>query len=371
MPNDELVSRWKEWAGSQKGPLAELASRVAIDLESHETASLWTDIDLREEFQAIQTISRSMRLLESIESAMYLGPIIITWLHLRSAVQAFREFDLEGMKSIDFLQFWAGTNNLYRGTTLVETAFWVISAIGAILVTKAVGAWIEHKNNVIDDRDFSFLILDTQIELARNRSVTPREMADALTTSAKQLETALSTSGDTLSMLQTTSLNVTQAITNLIDATTSLSGVTSDLNSVVVPLRDTPVALERIVAGLSGIEAQTSSTVGNLRNVANQTLDLSVKNNEVVEQTKKLANAISGTSLASESILRMAESISQTMGDVTRETADHQPHIIAVRTAAEIFQQSVERLQAFFDEFKTSAEAYRHLVEKDRPRGQK
>ncbi|NDA81021.1 MAG: hypothetical protein EBX92_07900 [Actinobacteria bacterium] len=371
MSNDELVSRWREWANSHKGPLADLATRISTDLGSHEASSLWTDINLREEFQAIQLVSRSRRLLEFIESAMYLAPILITWLHLRSAVQAFRDFDLAGMESIDFLQFWAGTNNLYEGTTLVETAFWVISAIGTLLATKAIAARIEHKSNVLEDRDFSFLILDTQIELARNRSVTPREMADALTTSARQLESALSTSGETLNMLQTTSGNVTQAVTNLIDATTSLAGVTSDLKLVVVPLRDTPVALDRIVAGLSGIEAQTSSTVSNLRNVANQTLDLSMKNNEIVEQTKKLATAISETSLASESILRMAESISRTMGDVTRETEDHQPHIVAVRTAAEIFKQSVEQLEAFFIEFQESSVAYRNLVEEDRRRGQK
>jgi methyl-accepting chemotaxis protein len=371
MPNDELINRWKTWAGSHEGPLADLATRIAVDLSSHETASLWTEINLREEFQATQNVSKSRRWLELIESALYLAPIFLTWLHLRSAVQAYRDFDLKGTKSIDFLQFWAGTNNLYKGTTLGETALLVLAAILAILLTKAIATRIEHNDNVIEDRVFSVLLLDTQIELARNRSVTPRELADALTTSARQLETALSASGDTLAVLQSTSGNVTQAVGNLIDATTSLSAVTADLKSVVIPLRDTPIALDKIVAGLSEIEAQTNATVSNLSSVANQTLSLSAKNSEVVEQTKLLANAISETSIASESILRMAESISRTMGGVTTDLDEHQPHIVAVRSAAEMFKQSTVQLEELFDEFQKSSEEYRRLVEEDRRRGQK
>ena len=372
MSTEELSGRWRSWASNRTNPRADLARRIADDIDNREAAALWSTVDIRREFEVAQVASSSRSWLELIESVLYLAPIFFTWLHLRSAVEAYRGFNLGGKNSIDFLQFWAGTNDLYKGTTLVETALWVLGAIALIVLVKLFASWADQSHSTVeDDPVLSNLILDTQLELARSRSVTPREMADALTTAARQLENALSSSGDTLTTLQETSNSVTQAVSNLIDATASLSTVTSDLKSVVIPLRDTPIALDKIVAGLSEIESQTNATVSNLSAVAGQTLNLSTKNGEIVEQTRLLADSISKTTAASDTILRMAESISRTVGGITSDIDDHQPHIVAVKSAAELFKNATDQLQALFDEFQKSSEAYRLLVEEDRRRGSK
>ena len=372
MSTEELSGRWRSWASNRTNPRADLARRIATEIENRDSASLWSSVDIRREFEVAQATSTSRRWLELLESVLYLAPIFVTWLHLRSAVEAYRGFNLGSKNSIDFLQFWAGTNDLYKGTTLVETALWVLGVIALLVLVKLFAIWADRSQTTVDDDlVLSNLILDTQLELSRSRSVTPREMADALTTAARQLENALLSSGDTLTTLQATSNSVTQAVANLIDATSSLSTVTTDLKSVVVPLRDTPIALDKIVAGLSEIESQTNATVSNLSAVAGQTLNLSTKNGEIVEQTRLLADAISKTTVASDAILRMAESISNIVGGVTTDIDNHQPHIVAVRSAAELFKNATDQLQALFDEFQKSSSEYRRLVEEDRRRGSK
>lgn len=366
MPTDELISRWTAWSSKAKGSRAELGERLASDLADENSIPLWSTIDLKREFEQEHRSGFLLRLFEAVEALLYLSPIGITWFELQHVVNAYRKLSPSAGESIDFLQFWAGTNGLYDGKTLPETAGLVLVALLVIVAVKALIFIIElFSARNTDDRALAKLLLDTQLELARRRSITPREMADALTTSAQQLQNALSVSANTIASLQTTSTDIAKAVDNLINASSSLITATSDLKDVVVPLRDTPKAMEKIVGGLNEIETQTNSTITNLSAVANQTLSLNLKNGEIVEQTKKLADSISQTTTASELILKLAEKISKSVGDVTSDIDDHQPHIVAVRTAAEIFKNATDQLQNLFDEFKTSSEEYKRLVEAD------
>lgn len=372
MATDELINRWKAWSERTKGPRAELATRIATDLASEDAGPLWSSIDLKSEFEWTIGTSRTVRFLETAESVLYLFPIGITWYELRNVISAYRGFNPTGGASIDFLQFWAGTGDLYQGRTLPETAVFVVIAIAVISLFKiALSIREKFDNDLVADHVLARLILDTHLELARKRSVTPREMADALTTSAKQLENVLSISGTTISSLQDSSSSIGKAVDNLVGAASSLSTVTADLKTIVDPLREMPQALDKVVSGLAGIDAKTNATIANLDAISRQTLSLSEKNGEVVKQTQDLAVAISQTTSASDSILRLAEKISKTVGDVTSDIDDHQPHIVAVRSAAEIFKKATDQLQSLFDEFQKSSEEYRRLVEEDRRNGSK
>lgn len=372
MPTDDLINRWKAWSDEDSGPRAKLATRIATDLADEDASALWSTIDLNGEFDRTVSTSKLARFFETAESVLYLFPIFVTWFELRYVISAYRNFNPPGGESIDFLQYWAGTGGLYRGTTLPETALVVVIVVGLIGVFKIALSVSERRvDRRVANPILSQLILDTHLELARKRSVTPREMADALTTSAQQLEKVLSVSAATITTLQESSNNIGQAVNDLVGAASSLSVVTADLKTIVGPLRDTPHALDKVVSGLEEVDKRTTATIANLDSIARQTLSLSERNNDVVAQTKNLALSISQTTSATDSILRLAEKIAKTVGDVTTDIDEHQPHIVAVRSAAEIFKKATDQLQALFDEFQKSSEEYRRLVEEDRGNGRK
>lgn len=357
MSIQSISQRWTDWAGDHEDNKSTFARRIAAEILIPENLPIWSQIDLSREIDRLNSgPTRFSSIMNVVQSLSYVVPIGLTWFHLRSAIIGYRDVPAIEGRSIDFLQFWSGANNLYTGVTLPNAALQVLIAVLAIALLQFYDL-VENNRTVPSE-----LLLDTQIELLRHRVVTPRELADTMSTAATELGAALAAARDTLTGLQDTAHSISTSISGLATATENLKLVTE-------PMRILPQSLNEVVLNLNEVDRLSRDTVREFSEVARQSTHINRANFETIEKTKELVDSIHQMTGAAQQIGSLAQDVSKIVRGISLDLDDHQPHIVAVRESAQLFQATTEELRKLFNEFHRSSEMYRELVEQDRHLG--
>jgi hypothetical protein len=369
-PEGDLASELRSWAEAHPGEQADFLQEAAEAITKPVGRAQWSFVNIPDELERRATPRRRGDVWRVIAGLTYLGPIFLTWQHLRHAVEMYATAgrDLESGESLDFLAYWSGAEGSFIGTTLQSAASQVVWAIGFILIAQLLLGFREPKDDAPLSPELHALALRAQLLFYESRAVTPRELTDAMSASAEQLGAALSSASAQLNSLNSLAEQITASTERLQSAAHNMDESAAKISSSVQPLAELPNRLKVIVEATSSAADNLTTTkdalettTANLKTVLSSTQSASQNATHIAEATTSLVKEV-GTALehagAVADAVKMAAEASARLGTVV---SDHEPHVAILNQATLKLQQSVSELHDIATEFEYSAKLYRDV----------
>jgi len=397
MTTTDLSQKLASWAERHSGTRAALALKLKNDIWHQDAGTLWSLVNIREEFESRTSYDHKARWLnhgplsrlpgqvknvvqlvigftEKILPLAYLVPIGITWFHLQGVLVAYKASQqlLKPGETIDFLGLWSGSRpDLFNGiemSTVAVQVFWSIIAIAFFQILTSTQDDVDD----IDD-ELAELILDIQLELSKSRAVTPQELSDSLTAAAKKLESALKQTTDSLKSLNLMSSNMAGAANTLSRVSDSLSSSASSVEAAVQPLVALPASIDRALMGIGGlpeklmqVQQKIDASTSNLSLVAEMMKHIAGSNEDVISQSQNLLDAIRQINvMTTESVAILRES-AKVVIELSEIVDGHRPHSVVMRETAEIMKEVRDTMDQIANEFKYSAKEYQRVNDEHR-----
>lgn len=228
------------WAENHPGERGDLAKKLAGALQDRSARAQWSLVDVRREFECRREADpKKLRLYTALSTISYLFPIAFAWYELRAVFGAFGKLPVSEKESVNFLAFWAGRYTTeswqYGGMPVARVALIVCCLFAVIAALHFKVVQLEGKADAIDT-ELNNLILDATLEIAKDRAITPEEMADALNAAAKELEkglvnlsAAIQGTEQILTKVGTLTQSMESSSDRIKDATLSLAGTLQPL----------------------------------------------------------------------------------------------------------------------------------------------
>lgn len=390
MDSRDVASEFRHWASSHPGRVGELSMRVADALEDDKRAALWSLVDLRREFdlaarhekslwwldagfmgqlpaavrRGIRRVVGALRLLLPVT---YLAPVAFTWWHLQGALDGYNNLRLSPGEETDFLRFWSAT---YSGMKLPEVAVVVVVMLAVISVVHLIVS-VGDEGEL--DSDLSKLVLEAQLQFAKNRAVTPQELSDSMSRAAQLLSDAATTASESLGNISELSEQMSGAATTLSYVSDSLTASAQQISSAVQPLIALPRTVQEAVQGLQGLPAQLAevqsqieASTANLARAAEATRSIGQSHDLVAGQSQKLLDGLrelnSRTSQSLDAITRAAVTIQELFTYVESQ----QPSVTIMATLVEDMKLVYGSMNVIAEEFKAAADSFQRSNEENR-----
>ena len=364
----ELVLKLNEWADANRGDQSDFLREAASALADPEQRAAWSFVDISGELERRGAIRRGAPwVVQMISVISYLLPIFVTWLHLRSATNAFASaaLKLAPGDSIDFLAFWSGAEGGYAGTLLPMVSVHILISLVVIAAIQLVVGWLEPIDRPAVSSELRALALQVQLLFFQSRSITPRELVDAMGIAANQLGDALKSTKDSLVVIEQVAGAVISSATTLNQVSDSLRNSAESISIGVTPLMNLPRQLNEIVRAMANAADYLTETQTALAGTTSSV-------DAVMSASKSAAEDVSKMSAATKDVLRVvteaqvlvkevavsirdAANASQNLGVVVTE---HEPHIAILNSGIKELVNSVSRLDRIAQEFKYSADKY-------------
>jgi hypothetical protein len=228
------------WAENHPGERGDLAKKLATALQDRSSRAQWSLVDVRREFECRrESDPKKLRWYTAFSTISYLFPIAFAWYELRMVFGAFGKLPVSEKESVNFLAFWAGRYTTeswqYGGRPVASVALIVCLLFAVIAALHFKVVQLEGKADAIDT-ELNNLILDATLEIAKDRAITPEEMADALNAAAKELEkgllnlsAAIQGTEQILNKVGTLTQSMESSSDRIKDATLSLAGTLQPL----------------------------------------------------------------------------------------------------------------------------------------------
>jgi len=374
-----LVSKLVKWADEHPGDQAEFLREAATALEDSSQRAAWSFVDIPSELeQRAATRSGVAGWVRALSLVSFLVPIFLTWLHLRSAASSFRKVAerLEPGQSLDFLAFWSGASSdvgQYSGTTLPGTAAQVLYALVLIIGLQLWVSIREPREKPAVSPVLRDLALQAQLAFFQSRSITPREVVDAMGEAANQLSETLSSTRESLGSIEEVAAAVVGSATTLNQVSESLRASANSIANGVAPLVNLPQQLNEIVRAMENAADSLTETQGALASTTNSVTAVMGASKSAAEDAARMSEAtrevLGIVTKAQTLVAEVATSIkeaavaSQKLGVVVTE---HEPHVAILGSGVTALVSAVERLESIANEFKYSADKYAEVNESHR-----
>jgi ABC-type transporter Mla subunit MlaD len=345
------------WADSHKGSQSDLARKIASDLDSEKSRSVWSLIDIRREFEQRESADPlRVKVLGALATFSYLVPVVVAWLHLKDAFDQYQSAirQLPKGETINFLGFWSGGYEGrpwgFRGTTASQAALHILLSFLLILLFHALSTAAESRvdkaDPVLDD-----LILKLSLEVGRSRAITPEEMAGSLKVVSEELR---------------------QGLQNLTSAIAETEIIMNRVSGVANAIGESASLIERATQGLGDAMqplqefGDIARAAGNALENATRTLDVAGINfRESIDTSAAtlhqgqdaFSSAIKQSIDAARSVGRTSENLGlivESAGTVAREAEETVDQIMRVgagmKKTQELFDQLVSQISRANDQ---------------------
>jgi ABC-type transporter Mla subunit MlaD len=405
----DTVAALREWGTTHSSEQAKFALRVADALEDPRQGGPWSLLNLRQEFESRSGRGQSGRAqfqryvvgaVRALLLAGYLLPVLVTWWHLRSAVDAFRSFErgLPEDVSVNLLTFWSGGyDGAYNGTDLVATGLQVVVPVGILLVLQLVVTVVDEFVSETEPLPHD-LILEAQLAFARTRAMTPQEVTEAVSAAAEQLTVALTNVAEVVETATALVEVVGGASTQLKETSEKLERATSGLVAALTPLGELEVALR-------GTNESIDKSTGALENVrrsmepvltrfvesvlesaesmkegfgdvsgAGRQFKIDLKDagdsfaglarslgNATGDMTRKIESASEAVVRASQATDRAAAGVDnagRALGDLSQSLGVREPHLLVIKEVASELKAAVSGMREVVEEVKQAVEMH-------------
>jgi len=374
-----LISKLSNWADENPGDQAEFLREAAAALGDPSQRAAWSFVDIPSELeQRAATRSGVASWVRALSLVSFLVPIFLTWLHLRSAASSFREVAerLEPGQSLDFLAFWSGASSdvgRYAGTTLPATAAQVLYALVLIIGLQLWVSIREPREKPAVSPVLRDLALQSQLAFFQSRSITPREVVDAMGEAANQLSETLSSTRESLGSIEEVAAAVVGSATTLNQVSESLRTSANSIADGVAPLVNLPQQLNEIVRAMENAADSLTETQGALASTTNSVVAVMGASKSAADDAGRMSEAtrevLAVVTKAQTLVAEVAASIkeaavaSQKLGVVVTE---HEPHIAILDRGVKALLSAVEKIEGIANEFKYSADKYAEVNESHR-----
>jgi methyl-accepting chemotaxis protein len=379
-----LISKLSKWADENPGDQAEFLREAAAALGDSSQRAAWSFVDIPSEIeQRAATRSGVASWVRALSLVSFLVPIFLTWFHLRSAASSFREVAerLEPGQSLDFLAFWSGASSevgsselvKYSGTTLPATAAQVLYALVLIIGLQLWVSIREPREKPAVSPVLRDLALQAQLAFFQSRSITPREVVDAMGEAANQLSETLSSTRESLGSIEEVAAAVVGSATTLNQVSESLRTSADSIANGVAPLVNLPQQLNEIVRAMENAADSLTETQGALASTTNSVVAVMGASKSAADDAARMSEAtrdvLAVVTKAQTLVAEVAASIkeaavaSQKLGVVVTE---HEPHVAILDRGVKAFLGAVEKLESIANEFKYSADRYAEVNESHR-----
>jgi methyl-accepting chemotaxis protein len=374
-----LISKLSKWADENPGDQAEFLREAAAALGDSSQRAAWSFVDIPSELeQRAATRSGVAGWVRALSLVSFLVPIFLTWFHLRSAASSFREVAerLEPGQSLDFLAFWSGASSevgQYSGTTLPATAAQVLYALVLIIGLQLWVSIREPREKPAVSPVLRDLALQAQLAFFQSRSITPREVVDAMGEAANQLSETLSSTRESLGSIEEVAAAVVGSATTLNQVSESLRTSANSIANGVAPLVNLPQQLNEIVRAMENAADSLTETQGALASTTNSVVAVMGASKSAADDAARMSEAtrevLAVVTKAQTLVAEVAASIkeaavaSQKLGVVVTE---HEPHIAILDRGVKALLSAVEKIEGIANEFKYSADKYAEVNESHR-----
>jgi len=390
MDGYDVAAEFRKLAARSRGPVGDLSAQVANALENDKRAALWSLVDLRREFDlaakhekslwwldagvigrlpavARESIRHAVGVLRLLLPVTYLAPVAFTWWHLQGALSGYNILRLGPGEETDFLRFWSAT---YSGMKLPEVAIVVVVMLAAISVVHLI---VSAGDEGELDQRLSKLVLEAQLQFAKNRAVTPQELSDSMSRAAQLLSDAATTAAKSLGNISELSEQMSGAATTLSYVSDSLTASAQEISTAVQPLIALPRTVQEAVHGLQGLPAQLAevqsqieASTANLARAAEATRSIGQSHDLVAGQSQKLLDGLrelnSRTSQSLDAISRAAVTIQELFTYVESQ----QPSVTIMATLVEDMKLVYSSMNVIAEEFKAAADSFQRSNEENR-----
>jgi methyl-accepting chemotaxis protein len=384
-----LISKLSKWADENPGDQADFLREAVSALENPSQRAAWSFVDIPSELeQRAATRSGVAGWVRALSLVSFLVPIFLTWLHLRSAASSFRKVAerLEPGQSLDFLAYWSGASSevgssevgsselvKYLGTTLPATATQVLYALVFIIVLQLWVGIGEPREKPAVSPVLRDLALQAQLAFFQSRSITPREVVDAMGEAANQLSETLSSTRESLGSIEEVAAAVVGSATTLNQVSESLRTSANSIANGVAPLVNLPQQLNEIVRAMENAADSLTETQGALASTTNSVVAVMGASKSAADDAGRMSEAtrevLAVVTKAQTLVAEVAASIkeaalaSQKLGVVVTE---HEPHIAILDRGVKALLSAVEKIEGIANEFKYSADKYAEVNESHR-----
>lgn len=370
-PEEHLAGELRAWADGHPGEQADFLLEIANATASPAARAQWSFVDIPNELERRAALQApAWGVLRVFAGLTYLGPILVTWLHLRHAVDMYADAAavLQPGQSLDFIAFWSGATGTFEGTTLPSTAYQVVLAIIVIVLAQILSGSREQRDEPPLSSELRVLALRAQLFFFESRAVTPRELADAMSSAATRLGEALSSASTQLASLGELSRQVTTSAGVLETATANLDKSATTISSSVRPLVELPTQLKVIIDAtasaadnLGATKDALATATDNLSRIISEMRGASQDATLIAEATEKLVKTVQQSLERAVAVADGVTAAAEASARLGAVVSDHEPHVAILNQATLQIQQSVNQLHDIAKEFAYAANAYRDV----------
>ena len=366
MSDKSLSIRLSEWAGDKSDSQSELARKLSKALTDKSETTLWSSLDLRAEFEnRAADDSKWVKRCAQLLPITYLIPIFLTWLHLRSTLASFQTASSKTQfANTNFISYWTGSVDGFQpGTELQDVALQIVFALGFISLFHLVTRKMDSGRLI--SSELEELLLESQLQIAQRKAVTPQDIADSLTAASTKLEEALDKTSNAMQSMSNFSTTISDVVTGLQGVTNSLDTSANRVESAVAPLINLPSSLSDVITGL----AQIGTQIANTQTQMDMTAEYAFETAKTMKAFLELSRFVSSDAErlmqqiqdAGHVSIGFVDTISKASGqasELANLVDNYSPNIIALREIAQMFSDTTDSLEKVAGEFKIAADEY-------------
>ena len=366
MSDQSLSNRLSKWAGDKSDGQSELARKLSKALTDKFETTLWSSLDLRAEFEnRAADDSKWVKRFAQLLPISYLIPIFLTWVHLRSTLTSFQTASsMKQFANTNFISYWTGSVDSFQpGTKLQDVALQIVFALVAISLIHVVTRKMD--SGLLISSELEELLLESQLQIAQRKAVTPQDIADSLTVASQKLEEALDKTSNAMQSMSNFSTTISNVVTGLQGVTNSLDTSANRVQSAVAPLINLPSSLNDVISGLAQIGTQIANTQTQMDTTAEHAFETATTMKAFLELSKsvssdaeRLMQKIQDAGNVSIGFVNTISKASGQASELANLVDNYSPNIIALREIAQIFSDTTDSLKKVASEFKVAADEY-------------
>jgi hypothetical protein len=366
MSDQSLSTRLSEWAGDKSDGQSELARKLSKALTDKFETTLWSSLDLRAEFEIrAEDDSKWVKRCAQLLPITYLIPIFLTWLHLRSTLTSFQTASsMAKFANTNFISYWTGSVDGFQpGTKLQDVALQIVFALVLISLIHIVTRKMDSGRLI--SSELEELMLESQLQIAQRKAVTPQDIAESLTVASLKLEVALDKTSDAMQSMSQFSSTISNVVTGLQGVTNSLGTSANRVETAVAPLINLPASLHDVISGLAQIGIQIAKTQDQMDMTAENAFEIAKTMKEflglsqsVSTDVERLMKQIQEAGHVSIGFVDTFSKESGLASDLANLVDKYSPHIVAIREIAQKFSDTTDSLEKVAGEFKIAADEY-------------
>lgn len=366
MSDQSLSARLSEWAGDKSDGQSELARKLSKALTDKTETTLWSSLDLRAEFEnRAADDSKWVKRCAQLLPITYLIPIFLTWLHLRSTLTSFQTASsMAKFANTNFISYWTGSVDGFQpGTKLQDVALQIVFALVLISLIHIVTRKMDSGRLI--SSELEELMLESQLQIAQRKAVTPQDIAESLTVASLKLEVALDKTSDAMQSMSQFSSTISNVVTGLQGVTNSLGTSANRVETAVAPLINLPASLHDVISGLAQIGIQIAKTQDQMDMTAENAFEIAKTMKEflglsqsVSTDVERLMKQIQEAGHVSIGFVDTISKASGQASDLANLVDNYSPHIVAIREIAQKFSDTTDSLEKVAGEFKIAADEY-------------